>query len=365
MVRSAHMRVLFISHTLESTAGVSFKVVSSAAEWERQGHQVWLASTRDPTPRRVAEVEASLREPPRARGLRERIAGELAFRLFHPRAFRELCARLQIDVVYCRDLPWTPGLRGLVAERPFVHEVNGDPALEIASPLLRRARVQARRALLQHADGLVFVSRELCRQSEPCVSRRLILANACLPVALPDAARQPPARPTVVLIGYARQTWSGIDKLPALAAALPEFDFVLIGAQLVGPPNLRSLGTLTQREADRVMLACTVGLGPLALHRKGMFEASPLKSRNYLALGLPLIAAYEDTDLSERDGCVLQIPNSEENTQMAVAPIRDFVWRAHREPELSQQARALAHGRLSLAAKEQQRLQFLQACASR
>jgi hypothetical protein len=168
-----------------------------------------------------------------------------------------------------------------------------------------------------------------------------------------------------VLIGYARHDWSGMDKIAALASALPEFDFVVIGASLPGPANLRCFPALTQADADRVMRDCTVGLGPLALHRKGMFEASPLKSRNYLALGLPIIQSYEDTDLSERDGCVLELPNREDGLLGNLDRVREFVWRAFSDRSLSERALALAHGRVSLRAKEQERLRFLDSCRRR
>jgi hypothetical protein len=93
-----------------------------------------------------------------------------------------------------------------------------------------------------------------------------------------------------------------------------------------------------------------------------MHEASPLKSRNYLALGLPIIQAYEDTDLSEADGCVLQLPNHEDSVARNVSRIREFAWRAYRDPTLSERALALAGGRLSLAAKEHERLAFIEKC---
>jgi len=144
---------------------------------------------------------------------------------------------------------------------------------------------------------------------------------------------------------------------------LPDLDFVLVGGTVQGgPPNLRSYGTLPQAEADRVMASCTVGLSSLALHRKQMFEASPLKSRNYLALGLPLIQAYEDTDLSERDGCVLELPNCEGSALEHTERIRAFAWRAYEDPSLSEKARTLATGRLSLQAKEAARLALIAQC---
>ena len=57
-------------------------------------------------------------------------------------------------------------------------------------------------------------------------------------------------------------------------------------------------------------------------------EASPLKSRECLAFGLPLVVAYADTDL---DGVpcdfLLKIPNKEDNIQTHGQLIRDFAYR--------------------------------------
>ena len=40
-----------------------------------------------------------------------------------------------------------------------------------------------------------------------------------------------------------------------------------------------------------------IGVGTLALQRKGIFEASPLKVREYLSYGLPVLYNYFDSDL--------------------------------------------------------------------
>jgi hypothetical protein len=64
------------------------------------------------------------------------------------------------------------------------------------------------------------------------------------------------------------------------------------------------------------------------LHRVGLHEASPLKSRECLAFGLPLILAYKDTDLDVDDlDFLLRIPNTEDNIQTHGQLIRDFAYR--------------------------------------
>ncbi len=355
---------MYIADAVEATSGSAYKVAAIAREWERRGHRVWLLTTRRPKALPVAEVEARLRQAPRVRSLPERIRGEVSYRASYPLELLWEATRLGVDVVYSRGLPPAPGLGTLLRAKPLVVEVNGDVARETSRRLDRALKLRARALLLREARGVVFVSEEVRRACGPDVRRSLVLANPCLPIEGEPLPPVRPPRPKLVLIGYARHDWAGIDKVVELAQALPELDFLVIGAVVRGPPNLQSVPPSTQAESDRLMLGCTVGLGPLALYRKQMFEASPLKARNYLALGLPVVQAYKDTDVTEADGCVLQIPNTEDNVWQCAERIREFAWRAYRDPELSARARQLAAGRLSLASKEDQRLAFIERCLS-
>ena len=55
-----------------------------------------------------------------------------------------------------------------------------------------------------------------------------------------------------------------------------------------------------------------IGLGSMAFYRNKMFEACPLKVREYVASGLPVILPYADTAF--REECpewVLRLPNEE------------------------------------------------------
>lgn len=359
------MRILYVADKLEAAAGSGHKAIAITREWERRGHEVWLLTPRSTRPRRVESVVASHARPPQPRSFRERVRGELSFRYLHPTELAWHARRLEIDFIYARTVPLAPGLARLMGAFPVVTEINGDVTRELAPGRGLRSRIRSRGLQLERSAGVVFVSHELRRACAPAPRHSLVLGNPCLSLSEPDAESVRPERPTLVLIGYDRHDWAGMDKLERLARALPDLDFLLIGAIRRGPENLRSVGPTPQVEADRLMRGCTVGLGPLALHRKDMFEASPLKSRNYLSLGLPIVQAYEDTDLSADDGCVLQIPNAEDNVDRAADEIREFAWRAFRDPALSGQARALARGRLSLEAKEDERWRFLNLCLGR
>jgi hypothetical protein len=76
------------------------------------------------------------------------------------------------------------------------------------------------------------------------------------------------------------------------------------------------------------MADCDLAISTLALHRKGMKEACPLKTRECLAYGLPMVLPYVDTDLKDLDAdSLLKIPNKEDNIQTHGQAIRDFAYR--------------------------------------
>jgi hypothetical protein len=71
--------------------------------------------------------------------------------------------------------------------------------------------------------------------------------------------------------------------------------------------------------------AADVAIGPLALHRNRMDEASPLKVADYLAYGLPVIIAHQDTRFPDGAPFLLQLSNEEDNVDRALDDIAAFV----------------------------------------
>ena len=86
-----------------------------------------------------------------------------------------------------------------------------------------------------------------------------------------------------------------------------------------------------------------------------MQEQSPLKSREYLAYGLPMVVPYTDTDLDDLDcDFLLKIPNREDNVQTHASTIRDFACRMRGR----RADRSLIAARVDSGRKEIQRLSF-------
>ena len=86
-----------------------------------------------------------------------------------------------------------------------------------------------------------------------------------------------------------------------------------------------------------------------------MKEASPLKVREYLALGLPVIIKYHDSDFLGPKPYILQLPNDGRPLKDFATELNDFLslWADSRVPRSE-----ITH--LDVSTKEKIRLEFLQ-----
>jgi hypothetical protein len=157
------------------------------------------------------------------------------------------------------------------------------------------------------------------------------------------------------MVGSPNIDWHGMDKVKTLAKAIPDFDFHIVGIknQDNDVRNLTYHGICTPSQLAELYQSMDIGLGTLALHRKGMNEACPLKCREYAAFGLPFIIGYKDNDFSGQN-FVLEIENTENNVVENIERIKKFVndWKGKRVPYSS------IEKLISVITKEKQRLDF-------
>jgi hypothetical protein len=168
----------------------------------------------------------------------------------------------------------------------------------------------------------------------------------------------------LLFLGAGGMPWHGVDKLRLLAEAKPDWTIDIIGLQRSEissnvPPNMNFHGTLLKSEYQPLLDSAAVGIGTLALHRKSMDEACALKTREYLAHGLPVVLGYKDTDFSGKEDFICQIENTEDNIRNNIGKIVAFVdkWRNKRVP-----SQCVEH--LKAEMKEIQRLKFFEHIAS-
>jgi glycosyltransferase involved in cell wall biosynthesis len=170
--------------------------------------------------------------------------------------------------------------------------------------------------------------------------------------------------PNYFFIGSLDQPWQGTEQLFDLARQLPKSVFHIVGkgAPTTGSPsNVVLHGELTAEQYFPIAESCSVAFSTLGQNITGMSEASPLKSREYLAMGLPVIGRYLDTDLSRDYDFYLELPCDTRPLTDFINEIVDFTtkWHGRRVP------RGEIVNLIGSAQKERQRLQIFEQVISR
>jgi glycosyltransferase involved in cell wall biosynthesis len=240
----------------------------------------------------------------------------------------------------------------------LVVEINTNDLGENALGSRPRAWYNAatRGLVLGRAKALVFVTSELSRRPSfrGYGSRHCVITNGIELDAYPVLPARPHADTRLAFVGSPGQPWQGIDKVLKLASLRADWRFDIVGMtadSASAPSNVRWHGQLDRDDLIEVLVGADVGLGTLALHRKAMDEASSLKVREYLALGLPVIYANVDLDADGLGEYALRIANTESNVVDELPRIAAFVERVRGE----RVPRSALAG-LDVERKEQQRL---------
>jgi|GEM_PF-421361 len=193
-------------------------------------------------------------------------------------------------------------------------------------------------AYLTRCMGSIGVTREIVKHhSILCQGREgVVISNG---IATDRVAWQCPPqfadRLEVAFCAAGFWPWQGLDRVEAgLAAYRGKIPLVVhvIGTlpdrrgeclPVLGPGATAIYhGHLNGADLEAVMGRCHLGLGTLALHRKGMLEACPLKSRDYAARGLPFAFAHQDPDFRQEAGPWLHLPA--DDSPLEVGRLVDF-----------------------------------------
>jgi len=102
-------------------------------------------------------------------------------------------------------------------------------------------------------------------------------------------------------MGTPNQPWHGVDIIEEMAKELPQYTFHIVGIDGHSKDNIYWHGYLSQDEYSKILSSTHICIGSLALHRNNMREACPLKVREYLAYGFPIIIGYDETAFLEFD----------------------------------------------------------------
>jgi len=343
------MRIAYQAHLNDGRgSGVVSKMAAQVDHWRREGHTVklfiatadtdesWHGAMGDATISRYDGAFSRLRT---MTGLVRRV-----------RAFRP-------DLIYLRSDVFYPPMWWFPSGVPLVIEVNTDDLAEFALGRWIRAQYNAltRRFLLHRAAALIFVTSELSRlpSFNGSSARHEVISNGIDLASYPVLPAVTAGPPRLVFVGTSGQPWHGIDKIASLAKLRPDWQVDVVGVTDPGGSvqNIRWHGQLERAALVAVLADADLGIGTLALHRKSMNEACPLKVREYLAVGLPVLYGYADPDADELGANVLRIANTPTNVVDELDRIDAFVHRCRgaRVPRSS-----VAH--IDTAYKEGQRL---------
>jgi glycosyltransferase involved in cell wall biosynthesis len=332
--------------------GISKKIRAQAHAWIAAGHSVRYFAL---TPTATAWAGLDALQPcliPRG-GPLIRVRRSLALA-------RDVRA-WQPDVIYFRYAHHGAGLPALFRDVPTIAEINSDDLAEYPLTLSTAKLIYhrlTRGRILDSVGGFAPVTHELQERFAGLGKPTVVIANG---IGLPDQPSSPPvegSRPRLVFVGSPGSPWHGLERLTELARLLPELHFDVVGC--TAPPgtqesNLQFHGAMSRADYEPLLHQATAAIGTMALFRKHMEEACPLKVREYLAAGLPVIAGYRDTDIPEGADYFLRLPNDAD----PLAPHRERIaawlasWQGRRVPRA-----AIAH--LDYAVKEKQRLEFLE-----
>jgi hypothetical protein len=222
-------------------------------------------------------------------------------------------ARSQSSLVYLRDtfpifLPKT--------STPIVIEIQSlvGQELKLRSRFKYWAFIILKKVIYSRVSGAVFVTNELMTRNEFHLDPQIPRVTVGNGIDLSRIERLPPPnqlKPALFFVGTPNQPWHGIEQLIEFGISNPDIDIHIVGELTeTSQPNLFFYGNLQRESYKTIASKCIAGVGTLNLALKNMEEASPLKVREYLALGLPVISRYKDTDLDASEDFILELPSN-------------------------------------------------------
>ena len=354
------MKIAYLAHWDASReSGVLKKIHMQARAWTSLGNTAGLffLSTQETLWPGLADLYA------------EAVArGRIIDRPQRARLLTEHILQWKPDCVYMRLSTYYPAFEQLMKVCPTFLELNDSDRFDyhIGATWWKKLyqRVTTPR-LLTLAKGLVYIAQDFAERTTQPHIPNLVLGNGVELERYPELPPHCGARPRLVFLGDPPASRDPLlnfmahDKILFLASQFPQWDFDLIGMRNQDfveklPENVKAHGYLTQELYEPILETGDIGIGVLGLHRKGLNEASPIKVREYLAYGLPVISGHPDTDFLGGRPFLLELPNHENNVRDALLEIEQFVlaWKGKRVKR-----EELQH--ISCNEKEAKKLQFI------
>ena len=309
--------------------GVGKKIQTQIKIWAEQNHEVTLFSL---TP-------AELSIPEIKQFIFNNNLNLLQREMHRSAVLKNMLAEIQEykpDLIYLRYGLYSYPLHRIFKIVPVIVEINSNDIVEYRSRgvFFYWMNRLTRNLTFDPACGYILPTYELLvalrLKPEKCAK---VISNG---MDVKEARVLPPTNhtnPVITLIGSPGMNWHGVDKLIRLASIYPDLQINIVGYSSkdvdgIVPANVHLHGFLEGEALYQILAQTDVACGTLALHRKNMEEACPLKVREALACGIPLVLGYKDTDLNDVNiETIMRIPNTEDNIITHAKLLRDFAYK--------------------------------------
>ena len=337
-----------------ANSGVYKKILDQVTAWKSAGYAVRIFVITDENSRPLWE-----KIDPTAVIL---IDSNPLVKLLNRLRILRLASKSQPSIIYLRDsFPiWLP-----VTSAPIVVEIQSLVGQELT--LRSRKKYLAfsilKKVMYSRISGAIYVTRELMNTNEVQLRQhipKIAIGNGINLSRIKSLPVRSQEKPALFFVGSPNQPWHGVQELVEFGNSNSDVDIHIVGTDGVNiEPNIFFHGTLNETQYQLIASRCQAGVGSLKLSTNQMREASPLKVREYLAFGLPVILKYRDTDLSSGEDYILEIPPDPQLLSDFSLEIHVFLqkWSAQRVPR-----ERIQH--LDVSAKEQVRIGFFEVVLS-
>lgn len=287
----------YLVHDLTRNDGVVKKIKSQISEWENLGVEVKVFAISGFCENSI--IDANIYG----------FSGFISSRIRPNHHLLSDIDEFKPDLVYLRYDTVTANILYLAKKYNLICELNTidrDEAklffksnIDLKSTFRLLAFYLLRNKFFHQMAGLVSVTQEILNHQS---IRKFQIPQVCIPNSI-QTAKYPTLKAIdssqqrigLFFMGTPDQPWQGFDILENLASELPEFDFHVVGLMKPSFANVYFHGFLSMEKYLPIMKSCHVCIGTLALFRKKMTEACPLKIREYVAYGFPIIIGYKES----------------------------------------------------------------------
>jgi hypothetical protein len=319
------MLIVYVARLSSTSRGVVNKIVDQIDFWQSKGNTVHLlyASTEQiELPEKISSSHISIYKQ----------TDKFTWLL---KIYKELLD-INPDIVYARTFKTLPYAARICRKYRVVFEINTviQTEIQVSSPnanLINKAWKLSANKILKKGTGYIAVTNEIANSYKNLLPKNIeVIPNGIdmNETSIIKKVNNNPI-PSLFFIGSANQRWHGLDKIEKIARLTQgKLIFHIIGVEKSKinnnlPENLFYHGYMKEKEYNNLISKFDIGVGTLALHRKKMMEACPLKVREYLSKGFPVIIAYQEM-LPTDNKYILQISNTEHNVEDHIDEIVEF-----------------------------------------